>query len=201
MRHWRRSCPELRQMPPLTRWRQSPRDLPWGARAPARKEESALWRSSQVHLRFDIHPRAKLAVPIFTWIENDFYGDALNDFHVVAGCVFGWQQAEDGSRCSGNAVDMTVVRAAVRVEVNRRFLAYAHVFELGLFEIRGDPYLIQRNHSEELFAGVDIQPDDNLLRDFAGYRRQYSGVSQIQLRLFYGGSFLVYIGPGRKRFC
>ena len=44
------------------------------------------------------------------------------------------------------------------------------------------------------------QPDDDFFRDLAGYRRKYFGVSQIQLRLFDRGFFLVYIRHGRKRF-
>src|SRR5580698_7238679 len=50
-------------------------------------------------------------------------------------------QAEDGSRCSGNAVHMTVIRAAVRVQLNLGPLACVHVFELGFFEISGNPHL------------------------------------------------------------
>ena len=105
-----------------------------------------------------------------------------------------------GPVASRNAVDMTVVCAAVRVELNARFLAHAHVFELGLFEICGDPHLIQGNHGEQLLPGVDIQSDDNLFRDLAGYRCKYFGVSQIQLRLLDSSSFLLYIRHGRKRF-
>src|ERR1700722_14229670 len=121
-------------------------------------------------------------------------------FSRSAGCVFGRQQAEDGPRCSRNAIDMTAVRAAVRIEFNLRFLAHAHVFELGLFEIRGDPHLIQGNHSEHLLSGIDVQSDDDLFRDLTGDRRKYFGVSQIQLRLFDSSSFLVYIRHGRKSF-
>src|SRR5271170_6558158 len=99
-------------------------------------EESAPWRSSQIHFRFDIHTRPKLVVLIFARLQNNLYRYPLNDLHVVAGCVFGRQQAEDGPRCSRNAIDMTAVRAAVRVELNLCFLADTNVFELGLFEIR-----------------------------------------------------------------
>ena len=137
-------------------------------------------------------------VAIFARLQNDLYRNPLNNFHVVAGCIFGRQQAEDGARCSRNAVDMTVVSAAVRVELNRCFLAHAHVFELGLFEIRGDPHLIQGNHREQLLPRVDIQSDDNLFRDLAGYRCKYFGVSQIQLRLLDRSSFLLYIRHAPK---
>ena len=175
-------------------------DLPWGATRPAPTEESVLLRSSQVHFRFDIHPRPKLVVLIFARLQNNLYRYPLNDFHVVTGCIFGRQQAEEGARCSRNAIDMTAVRAAVRVEVNLCFLAHAHVFELGLFEIRGDPHLIEGNHSEHLLPRLDVQSDNNLFRDLPGYRREYFGVSEIQLRLFDSGSFLVCIRHGGERF-
>ena len=47
--------------------------------------------SSGVNRRFDIHAWPKLAVTVFAWIDHDLYGNALNDFYVVAGCVFRWQ--------------------------------------------------------------------------------------------------------------
>ena len=115
-------------MPPSTRWPQSPRDLPSGARRPAPPEAPALSRSSQVNFRFDIHTRPKLVVLIFARLDNNLYRDPLDDFHVVAGCVLRRQQAEDGPGCSGNAIHMSLVRAAVRVELDLCLLADAHVF-------------------------------------------------------------------------
>src|ERR1700739_153193 len=200
MQRWQRSCPGLRQTPPSTRWPQSPKDLPWDARLPAPMEESVLWRSSQVHLRFDIHTGSKLVIAIFARLQNDLNRNSLDNLYVISSRIFGWQQAEDRARSSRDAVNMTVVCASVRVELDRRFLANTHVFELGLFEIRGDPHLIQGNHSEHLLPRIDIQSDDNLLRNLPGYGRKYLGVSQIQLRLLNSGPFLVNICHRREGF-
>src|SRR5580658_7631431 len=95
---------------------------------------------------------------------------------------------------------MTVVSAAIRVELDACFLANAHVLELRLLEVRGDPHLIQWDHGEQLFSRIDIQSDHDLFRDLASYRRRYFGVSEVQLRLFQGGSSLVYVRFGRKGF-
>ncbi len=63
-------------------------------------------RSSQIHFRFNVHPRPELAIAIFARVKNDLYGDPLNDFHVVTRSILRWQQAEDGPGCSRNAVHM-----------------------------------------------------------------------------------------------
>src|SRR5271170_3223381 len=140
---WKRSYPKLPQTPQSKPWRRSPRDLPWDARQPAPKRRSALRSSSQVHLRFYVHAGPKLMVTIFAWFKNNLHRHALNDFYVVTRSILRGQQTKQRSRGSRDAIDAPLVGAAVRVKVDLSFLAHAHVFQLGFFEIRGNPDLIQ----------------------------------------------------------
>ena len=101
-------------------------------------------------------------VTIFAWLENDLDRNTLDDFYVVTSRVFRRQQAEDGSRSPRNAVHMTAVGAAVRVQGSLPS-GRAHVPELRFFEVRGDPHLIQRNHGEHCSPGSTFNPTTTLL--------------------------------------
>src|SRR5262249_10244276 len=152
------------------------------------------WNSSQIHLRFDIHPRTKLAVLIFARFKNDFDGDALNDLYVVACGIFRGQKTEERASGARYAVDMTCVRAAAGVDLDVNFLSGGHVAELGLFEIGGNPDFIERNDGKELLARLDVEADDNSLVHFAADRGDDPRVLQIEFGLLEGGAFLLYVG-------
>ena len=83
-------------------------------------------------------------IAVFAGFENDFHRHALDNFDIIAGRVFRRQKAELRTRGGRNAVDMAFVLAAASVSIyfNLHTLADAHLFELGLFEIRRDPDIV-----------------------------------------------------------
>src|SRR5580698_8610436 len=143
-------------MPQSKRSRRSAMDLPWDARQPAPKARSALRSSSQIHLRFHIHPRPKLMITILARFENNLHGHALNDFYVVSRGILRRQKTKQRSGGPRDAIDMPVVGAAVRVKLDLGFLAHPHVLQLSFFEVRRNPDLVQRHHGEQLLSWVHI---------------------------------------------
>src|SRR5271163_5136532 len=97
---------------------------------------------------FDGHAEAQVVIAVLSLIENDFYGDALDDFHVIAGGVFGRQQAGARAAGAGDAVHVAAVGAAVGVHLDFRGLALAHRFQLRFFVVGGDPNIGERNDGE-----------------------------------------------------
>ena len=60
--------------------------------------------SSEVHVGHDIHTRSKLMVPILSRFKNNLHRNPLDNFHVVAGGIFGRKQTEERTGCSRDAV-------------------------------------------------------------------------------------------------
>ena len=133
----------------------------------------------EVNIGHDVHAGPKLTIAIFSRIENDFYRNPLNNFHVIASGVFRWKQTEEWARCSRNAVHVSFQSPASGIDVNFRFLTHTHVLKLRLFEIGGDPHFVERHDREQLLAGLHIQPDDNCLVHFTRDRRDNFGVSEV----------------------
>src|SRR5271156_6498479 len=97
---------------------------------------------------FDGHAEAQVVIAVLSFIENDFHGDALDNFHVISGGIFRWQQAGARAAGAGDAVHVTLIRAAVGVHFNFGGLIGAHVFQLGFFVVGGDPNFVERNDGE-----------------------------------------------------
>ena len=81
--------------------------------------------------------------------------------------------------------------------MNFCFLAYPHMFQLRFFEVRRDPYLVQGNHRQHLFARIDIQSHHDFLRHFTTNRSKYFGVPKVQFGLVEFGLLLPFVGNGR----
>ena len=89
---------------------------------------SAERRSSRdrVDVGDDRHAGTQAVIGILAGFEHDLDRHALHDLHVVAGGVFGRQQAELRAGRGGDAVDVALERAAAeRVDVDRHPLARA----------------------------------------------------------------------------
>src|SRR5215475_15953093 len=75
-------------------------------------------------------------VQLFSLVEYDFDGNALHDFHVVAGCILRRQQAEPRTGGRSDAVDVRLeIPASIRVDSHARGLTGMHVRQLSFFEI------------------------------------------------------------------
>src|SRR5690349_7425043 len=108
--------------------------------------------SSEIHLGYDIHTRPQLQVSIFSRCDNDFYRDPLDDLDVISCRVFGRKQAEQRAGRSRDAVNPAAVSLAIGHHVNHRTLSRTYVAELRLFEVSGDPYVLERNQREQLLT-------------------------------------------------
>src|SRR5580704_10992199 len=182
-------------MLPVPRPQRSAKDCILAAKRPGSMREQ---RSSlEVYVRDDVHAGPKLAIPVFAGLENNLYRDSLYYFYVVAGGILRRKQTEEGARGTGDAVHVAFQGLAGRIHMDFRSLSDAHVPELGLFEIGGNPDVIERHHREELLAGLNVQPDDHRFIYFTSDRRNNFGVLEIELGLLEECAFLLYIGNGR----
>ena len=82
-------------------------------------------------------------IVVLARIEDDLHRNALHDFHIVASRILRRQQAEARAAGAGDAIHFAVVFSAVGVDFNRDALADLHFAELRLFEIRGDPDVVE----------------------------------------------------------
>src|SRR5262245_44064123 len=98
----------------------------------------------QIDLWHDTHPRSKPMIAVRARLEHDLHGNTLHYLHVVAGGVLGRQQTEERTGGTCDAVHMSVVCASAGINGESNPLTVFHVLELGLFEVGGDPYLLER---------------------------------------------------------
>ena len=78
-----------------------------------------------------------LGILSFFEADSDWY--ALHYLNVIAGSIFRWQQAEPGAARAGHTFYISVIIFIERIDVNGDVLIWLHLFELGLFEIGGNP--------------------------------------------------------------
>src|SRR5580692_7883426 len=149
--------------------------------------------SSDVYVGHDIHARPKLVILIFSRFEDNFDRNALDDFYIIAGGIFRRKQAEERPGGAGNAVHVSLESPAARIDVNIGFLPDFHVPQFRLFEIGGDPDIVQWDHGEQLLPWLNVQANDNRFGHFAADRSDNLGVLQIQLRLLESGASLLNI--------
>src|SRR4029077_3472007 len=127
---------------------------------------------------------AQLVVIVGPRIQIDFHGNALHYFDVVASRIFGWQKAEARAACPGDAVNFAIVLAAVGVDFDSDTLIGAHIAELRLFEVGGDPHVVEVDDLHEFLPGRDVLADfDGAVADYAIHRRDHFGVLQVEFRL------------------
>src|SRR5579864_88397 len=110
----------------------------------------------EIYVRHHVHAGSKASIPVLARLEKNLYRDALDNFHVVSGCILRREQAEQRTGGAGNAVNMTVQSAPTRINVNIGFLSNLHVLELRFLKISGDPDLIKRNNRQELLPRFNI---------------------------------------------
>src|SRR5262245_54071600 len=93
---------------------QSAKDCAW---AVGRRPLDFRRRSSDIDFGYNVHAGPELQIVILSRIDDDFYGDPLNDLDVIAGSIFRWKQAEKRPCCAGDAVDVTLVCPPVGIDV------------------------------------------------------------------------------------
>src|SRR5438132_8482891 len=139
-------------------------------------------RSSHCHLRNHRHARTQQAFAIRVGLELNAHGNALHDFHVIAGRIF--RRKETRFR-SGRATDGRHVSLPIpveRVDVNVDCLPEAHASKLRLLEVRCDPETIQRNDIEQLLSRRNILARlHGTVSDDAVDRSGDAGVGKIDL--------------------
>src|SRR5271163_1033227 len=149
--------------------------------------------------RFDGHAEAQVVIAVLPFIENDLHRDALDDFHVIAGGVFGRQQAGARAAGAGDAIHVAAVGTAIGVHFYFGGLVFAHVFQLRFFVVGGDPDFVEGHDGEKLLAGLDVHAYFGIFADHAIYRRDDFRVLKIELRLLDRGLFLLHGGVSGER--
>src|SRR5260370_41143149 len=108
--------------------------------------------SSHADLRFHRHAGAQPVEARSALFETQPHRDALHHLHVVAAGVLGREQAVARAGGAGEALHRRAVVVVERIDVHRGLLAGAHVADLRLAEVGGDPELAHLRDGEELLA-------------------------------------------------
>src|SRR5581483_12029660 len=148
----------------------------------------------RVHRRDDRHARTQDVLRVLAFVEHDLHRHALHDFDVVAGGVFGGQQAEPRARGRGDAVDLAAELApSVGIDLDGDPLAWAHAAQLRLLEIGRDPDAVERDERQQRLPRLnDLADLDCLAAHLAALGRLDHRVAQVQLRLLERGLRLQY---------
>ena len=134
------------------------------------------------------HAGGEIGEDIQRLVEEDFEGDALDDLDVVAGGVFGREEAEAGAAAELEAIDVGLEVAAWEgIDANADGLAGVHVGELGFLEIGGDPDVVLDDGEEGLAGGGEVAGLDGLVRDAAGLGGGDAGVGELEGGVIDGG--------------
>src|SRR5262249_1131898 len=116
---------------------------------------------------------------------------SLYDLYVIACRIFRRKQTEKGTGRTADAVDVAFVAASIGIGVKNDRLSRSDFPKLCLFEISGDPHVLERNLCQQLLAGLNIHPD----HDGFSYLPSHGGddfcVAKVQLRLLESGAFLL----------
>src|SRR5262249_15657728 len=95
------------------------------------------------HVGYDRHSWTQQVILVLVRIEEDAYGNSLHNLHVVTGCIFGREQTETGAAGSANGLHCALVLASTDgVNFDFHRLSRFHVLQLRLFEVCGDPDII-----------------------------------------------------------
>ena len=97
-------------------------------------------------------------IVVLSRIKHDLHRNALHDFHVVAGGIFRRQQAEARAAGAGDAFDLAVVAASVRVHIDRDALPDLHLPQLRFFEVGGDPDVVKIDDLHQFLTGATFCP-------------------------------------------
>jgi hypothetical protein len=114
---------------------------------------------------------------ILVGIETNPHWEPLNDFDKVAAGIFRWQKAEQGSGGARKILDRPSVVATERINMNVHRLTRTHVLELGFFEVRRHPDVVNRNDGKQTLSWL------NPLPEFDGFASNDSAYRRIDLRI------------------
>src|SRR5215831_4646289 len=141
-------------------------------------------RSSHFDLRLYRHAGRDQMLGIWLLVEYDLDGQALNDLHVIAGCVLWRQQREARAGARLEAVNMPpedFVRISVQPDLD--WLPGAHAVELCLLEVCQYPHL-GWHEDEQCLPGLKKRAElDRLPRDSSIFRCIDLRIGQIELGL------------------
>src|SRR5260370_7300905 len=96
---------------------------------------------------------------ILVGIETNPHWEPLNNFDKVAAGIFRWQKAEQGSGGTREILDRPSVVATERINMNVHRLTRTHVLELGFFEVRRHPDVVNRNDGKQTLSRLNPLPE------------------------------------------
>src|ERR1700675_4829205 len=148
------------------------------------------------HLRHHRHPRTQLMPLVLARLEHDLHRYALHNFDVVAGSVFGWQQAEARSTSAGDRIDMPFVGLASRIDRDLSRQPRLHLLELRLFEVSRNPQVrvIKRDYLHHFLPGLHVLTNlDGAVADGSADGSSHLGVHEVKFSLVQRGLLLLGI--------
>src|ERR1700692_4222367 len=126
-------------------------------------------------------------VRVLSGVEANPHRQSLHNLDVVAGGVFGGQQAVEFAGRSRHAFDVALVVATGRIDVNRNRLAATHSAQLRLAKISSNPD-VDPDNREQLSSGLQTLTELNgLVADDSSGGRDYVRITQVEPRLIQRG--------------
>lgn len=117
---------------------------------------------------------------------------------VVAGGVFGGQQAVAVAARAGQVLDVAAIVAPESVDANGHLLTGSHPRQLSLLEVGSDPDVVRLHNHHQGLTGLDPLTDfDRFPPDDPGRGRIDLGVTEIQKRLVECRLRGLRVGPAR----
>src|SRR5271170_5019425 len=139
--------------------------------------------STDSHIGFNRHAWTKLVLWILTRVDVNPNWKTLDDLHVVATGIFGREEPEQWPRSACQVFDGAVIIAPETINMNGDGFSGLHTAELCLFEVCGDPDVINRNDCKQCLTRLNAIPNlDGFVPDNATYRSVDRGVAEVQLR-------------------
>src|ERR1035437_5982351 len=115
---------------------------------------SSKLRSTDLHPRFNGHPGPQKALRIFIRVEANSNREPLHDFDIVSRRVFRREQAEKSAGGAGHVFEVAIKVMIESVDVNANGFTGLQSPQLRLFEIGGDPDVVQGNENHQSLAGL-----------------------------------------------
>src|ERR1700746_1721125 len=136
---------------------------------------------------------------ILILIEPNSHWEPLHYFHVVSGRVLWRKQTEKRTGRAWKTLHFPLVVPSESVDANCHKLARPHPFELRLFEVRGDPDVVQRNNDKQALSRLDAVTELNRFpSNHAADRSVDLRVAEIELSSVQVGAGLLQVS--RRRF-
>src|SRR6266478_1594794 len=156
--------------------------------------------SADIHGWLNGHAGPQQMLSILIFIEANSHGEPLHYFHVIPGRIFRRKQAEERTSGTRQTLHFSFVVTAKGIHAKRHWLARSHTFELRLFEVCGDPDILDRNDQKQALPRLHAVAEFHGLtsNDAADWSVDLR-IAEVELGGAQIGAGLLHVSSGRVR--